>query len=154
MAIYIRGRMLFFGWNALFGRTDKVPGQFFIGTSFFYILFIPLIPLGSYIVRYEDDHYFSGFKGVRIGFNIKSVLYAWGRFIAVYAIGLMLLLFFDGYVLNAGATSWIQSNGSLGLIIIGGAALALWVMRVTSRASNERAFELAQRAGFKEQLPA
>jgi hypothetical protein len=47
-------------------------------------------------VRYEDDHYFNGFKGVRIGFNLKSVLYAYARFVAVYAIGLMLITFIDG----------------------------------------------------------
>ncbi len=88
------------GWNALFGRTDKVPGLLFVGTSFFYFCFIPLIPLGSYIVRYEDDDWFGGFKGVPIGISIKSVLFAWMRAAAVIAILFSTCKFICDYIVH------------------------------------------------------
>lgn len=65
---------------------DKVPGVCFVGTSFFYIFFIPIIPLRSYIVREGDDDWLAGFKGVPIGFNVKSILFAWIRAAAIVTI--------------------------------------------------------------------
>jgi hypothetical protein len=132
------------GWNALFGRTDKVPGLLFVGTSFFYFCFIPLIPLGSYIVRYEDDDWFGGFKGVPIGFSFKSVLYGWGRVAAVLAIAYTLFHFYFAYfsyhpgistIWGPNATHWSISPGWSGVLTIFLSLLAFWVMHVTSRAS-------------------
>lgn len=147
--------MFICGWNALFGRTDKVHGVFFVGTSFFHLFFIPLIPLGSYVVRNEDDDWFGGFKGVPIGFNIKSVIYGWGRAAAIIAILVILWRFFLIYFnyspssWQPGTTPWDFSPGWSGILGIAFSVLALWVMRVTSVASSARASELAQRVGHR-----
>jgi hypothetical protein len=148
------------GWNALFGRTDKVPGLFFVGTSFFYFCFIPLIPLGSYIVRYEDDDWFGGFKGVPIGFNVKSVLYGWLRTAAVLTIIIVTSQFIVGWwngprehleYVDGQPIKWeaLDLPGWNGIMMIAAALIALWVLRATSVASGERALELAQRAGYQ-----
>ncbi len=138
------------GWNALFGRTDKVPGLLFVGTSFFYFCFIPLIPLGSYIVRYEDDYWFGGFKGVPIGISIKSVLFAWIRAAAVVAILFSTWKFICDYVVHilywGGGFGWQDFAAmSLGLA-------ALWILRVASVASSERAMQRSQRSGVTVEL--
>ena len=153
--------MIIIGWNALFGRTDKVDGLFYVGTSFFHIFFIPLIPLGSYIVRKEDDNWLAGFKGVSIGWSIKSVLYAWARAAAVVTILVEVWKFLIGwwsgpsYVDGRGMVGDLDVPGWTGVLIIAGCLIALWVMRVTSVASPARAAELMNISGYRlEQAPA
>lgn len=137
--------MIIFGWNMLFGRTDKIPGLLFVGTSFFHIFFIPLIPLGSYIVLYQDDKWMDGFKGIRIGFSPKSILFAWLRAAAVVGILIVLSRFLDAYWLSASRmhSSWPASPGWDGIAVIAICLFVLWVLRIGSVANDQRATELA-----------
>lgn len=144
-----------FGGSGLFGRTDKVGNLLYVGTNFIHLFFIPLIPLGSYVVRREHDEW-DGFKGVRIRLSIKSILYAWARTAAIITIPVMLYRFYDAsYGVGAigrdpmYSSSWDYGPGWTGVLYIAGSLLALWLMRVTSVASNRRGIELAQMAGFQ-----
>ena len=46
--------MLIFGVR-LFGRSEIVPGVFFIATRFFHVCFIPLIPMQSFVIFQDAD---------------------------------------------------------------------------------------------------
>jgi hypothetical protein len=66
----------------MFGKVDQVPMLGHVATSFLYVQFVPIIPLGSYLVL-ED-----GQSAVSVGFSPKSVLVAWTRAaLVVLAIG-------------------------------------------------------------------
>lgn len=142
------------GWNALFGRTDKVPGLFFVGTSFFYFCFIPLIPLGSYIVRYQDDDWFGGFRGVSIGISVKSVVFAWLRAATVIFIIYIIARFIGQYVAPIFSMGWRIDLGWgfdfawQDFAAIAGGCAFLWLLSVASIASSARAAELARLAGY------
>lgn len=142
------------GWNALFGRTDKVPGLFFVGTSFFYVCFVPLIPLGTYIVRYEDDDWFGGFKGIPIGVSVKSILFAWLRAATVIVMLYVAARFVGQYVAPLVNMGWKVDLGWgidfawQDFATLAGAMAFLWLLSVASVASEERARQLAAAAGY------
>jgi len=46
--------MIVFGVR-LFGKTEIVPGVFFIATRFFHICFIPLIPMQSFVILADGE---------------------------------------------------------------------------------------------------
>jgi hypothetical protein len=72
----------------MMGKVDAVPGVGHVATRFFYLQYVPLIPLETYLVFREvggDIH------GVRIAFSPKSILTAWLRTgCVVAAIGLVI----------------------------------------------------------------
>ncbi|MGE3805363.1 MAG: hypothetical protein AB7K24_11880 [Gemmataceae bacterium] len=89
--------MLHFGTNH-YGKVDQVPGLFHVKTKFFHVHFIPLIPLGSYLLFDSNPE---NAEGIPIGWSWKSVLFAWlratllltGAFLSLIALtGLVLLL--------------------------------------------------------------
>src|SRR5262245_22763382 len=77
--------MIVFYGTQMYGKVDKVPMLGHVATSFFYLQFVPLIPLGSYLVL-ED-----GQGSIGVGFSFKSLLVAWLRTALVFgAFGLMI----------------------------------------------------------------
>ena len=60
------------------GKVDKVPNLFYVITKFAQIYWLPLIPLGSYIVL-EGSETDQGFKGVQTSLSFKSILAGWLR---------------------------------------------------------------------------
>lgn len=63
----------------LYGKVDQVPGLLHVGTQFFHVNFVPLVPMASFVVldgveRKEDDA-----PGVPIPLNGKSLFFAWLR---------------------------------------------------------------------------
>ncbi len=46
--------MFVFG-NRLFGKVDQVPGLFHVATKFFHVNFVPLFPLGSWVVLHGSE---------------------------------------------------------------------------------------------------
>jgi hypothetical protein len=64
----------------LLGRVDSVPSQYHVATLFWHFCYLPLIPLGSYLVL---EHSMRGmtmtFRGIRIPLSIKSWAIAWLR---------------------------------------------------------------------------
>jgi hypothetical protein len=73
--------MVFFG-TRLYGRTDRVPGAFFLATEFIHTMLIRLLPVGTWLVL--DPMKRGGLAeqewvGAKIGFNFKSLLVGWAR---------------------------------------------------------------------------
>lgn len=67
-----------------YGAVDKMSDGMYVVTRFFHVLWIPLIPTGSYLVTSEIE---DGIRGHRIPLSCKSILAAYMR-IVLLAIGL------------------------------------------------------------------
>ena len=63
--------MIIFGMRR-FGWVDEVPGLGTVATTFIHVMFIPLIPVETYVMTGPN-------RGIRIGFSMKSILVAWVR---------------------------------------------------------------------------
>jgi hypothetical protein len=64
----------------LFGKVDKVPGKYHVATLCWHFCYLPLIPLGSFLVLRESAKGLRNqFQGIRIPFSAKSLLIAWTR---------------------------------------------------------------------------
>jgi hypothetical protein len=63
----------------MYGKVDQVPGLLHVGTQFFHVNFIPLIPLGSYVVIEGVEVKEDQPPGVPISFNFRSLFFAWLR---------------------------------------------------------------------------
>ena len=63
--------------ESTFGKVDQVPNLFHVGTQFFHVSFVPLVPLKSDIIAGSETR--DGFRGVPIPLNWKSVSVAWVR---------------------------------------------------------------------------
>jgi hypothetical protein len=62
----------------LYGYVDRVPGLFRVATMFFHFNFVPIFPMGTYLVT-EGPTAQAGFQGLRINLNLKSVLVGYFR---------------------------------------------------------------------------
>jgi hypothetical protein len=64
-------------WGSnMYGRCDEVPGMFHVATRFGHLWYLPLIPMGSYLVYRSEGR---SFQGMPIGFHFKSFAMAWLR---------------------------------------------------------------------------
>lgn len=63
--------MIVFGTRK-FGWVDEVEGLGTVATTFFHVMFVPLIPIGSHLMLDES-------RGVSLPLSIKSILVAWVR---------------------------------------------------------------------------
>ena len=64
----------------LFGRVDRVPGRFHVATLCFHFCYLPLVPLGTYLILSQEmSGMTTHFDGVRLPFSLKSWLIAWSR---------------------------------------------------------------------------
>jgi hypothetical protein len=74
--------MIIYG-TRLFGTLDACGGSY-IGTKFFHIYWMPIIPLGSTYVHEKTDQ---GYRGLPLGLNLRSTLAAylrtWGTLAAI-----------------------------------------------------------------------
>ncbi|MGD9785842.1 MAG: hypothetical protein AB7U49_14270 [Hyphomicrobiaceae bacterium] len=132
----------------LYGKCDAVPGRFFVGTNFVHLLFIPLIPLGTYLVR-EDEYehgWLSGeWKGIPLGwFSPKSWIFAWLR--AAFVSAALLVSWhlisgaFRSFFAGADAPSfWVRVGGWPPLLTFVGSVVGLWLLQALSHASAARA---------------
>ena len=82
--------MLIFHGEQLYGKVDHVPGHFHVATRFFYVQFLPLLPLGSVIVV-EEPLSKEGWQNQATKFSLKSVLMAWFR-AALVIVGPILII--------------------------------------------------------------
>ena len=127
----------------LVGKTDVVPGMFYVTTSFGHINYLPLIPKESYVmltVPGSEGH------GVPLPTSWKSVLLAWAR-----------ILLFLPCVIATGAAGGMfidRTPGWLNAMAIAGAMwAAFWFImwsKYCNHASARRAYELAEHIGLNE----
>ena len=130
----------------LLGKTDEVPGVFYIKTKFFHIYYIPLCPVKSYLVL-EEDHRSrrnGTFRGIEIPLHGKSVWLAYLRTIAVLG---SIASFVSAMILATDPWEWKNRPGVMILIVSSffiGIALTIFLLcrKPLQYASCERATEI------------
>jgi hypothetical protein len=143
--------IVFFG-NKLYGKVDHVPGLFYVATQFFYVQFVPLVPLGSYVVMEGSEKGEGQFAGVSIGLSFKSLLMAWLR--AGLLVGGILALIF-GFIEFAEVNKGGSTGKAVGLIAAAiGCGVLFWVTYFFVRAGPLRALKLANKAGIAPEVVA
>lgn len=129
----------------LYGKTDAVKGLFYVATSFFYLQFIPLVPLGSYAVVNETAE--GGWEGASVGLSLKSLFLAWARIgIIIGALICLAIGFIALDAPNGMAVMWFVSAG--GLVVL--RVMTEYIGWCTT-ASYERAHALGEKIGLNEQ---
>ena len=132
----------------LFGRVDKVQGVFMVATQFFHIWFVPLIPIGSYII-FAGSEDGQGFRGVKMTLDAKSVLAAYVRaFLVIAGIVQFLRGIYTIYQHYKGYYEPPTLASGLYLIMLSVIFFTAYALsRKLLRASYKRALELAITAG-------
>jgi hypothetical protein len=59
------------------GKVDEVPGLFHVTTRFVHLYYVPLIPVGSFLLQPADERH--GRPGEPLGLNAKSIAFAYLR---------------------------------------------------------------------------
>ena len=68
--------MLIVSGQKMYGRVDEVPRLFHVQTRFGHLWYLPLIPMGSYLMIYDKG---KPAGGIPLGFHFKSFAMAWLR---------------------------------------------------------------------------
>jgi hypothetical protein len=132
----------------LYGKTDEVPGLFYVRTRFFHVYYVPLIPLQTFVVLAgsETDR---GFKGKPVSMSFKSVLFGWLRGACVVgAIGGLIAA-----VVNACQLAGPEAEDALvwlifSAVLAAGCGFGNWLSTRLQRASYERALQLGEELGI------
>ena len=135
--------MFIFGTRA-FGRTCHVKGVCHVVTKFFHINFVPLVPVGSYVVI--GDKTFRA-PAVKVPLQWKSLGVAWLRFLCFG------LTVFGLIGVIAISTEQPVKVGPLGLAIFTtllglGLVVLTYTLPPITRTSYQRAVDLAMQAKF------
>jgi hypothetical protein len=135
---------LHFG-TKLMGKVDEVPRMGYVSTQFFHVNYLPIIPTGTYFVLEEKG---DNFRGVTLPLSFKSILVAWLR--AILFLGFIAAVIF---AIIAAAEQKTEQ-----MIVLSAAAVfavaAFWgtyYIPLISRASYQRAMDLAERIGLNEE---
>jgi hypothetical protein len=125
--------VIIFG-SRLYGKVDVVPGLFHVETKFGHLWYIPLIPLGTYLILNKQA---GQWHGVSIPFSFKSLLFAWLRAGLVAAMITGIFVTIATFEVNA----WVVP---LILTVCAAAIFALLTFhRGSTHASYERSCQLA-----------
>lgn len=131
--------------SGLYGDVDAIPGIGNVATNFGHLYYLPLIPTGSHFILEQTS---DGWRGVPIGWSMKSILMAWLR------LGLGFLALISGVVAATELMDHKQGSG-IGLSIACVAFIAMFIatkrMKFFTVASYERAKQLADQIGLTEQ---
>lgn len=121
-----------------YGKSDQVPGFFWVVTEFFSISLIPVIPINSFLI-YERTG-----SGVPVGLIWKSVLLAWfraGCYTGTVALGIVSMVGLADLNGNFEG-AWLATFAvPLPLALI-------WLSYPFSRAGPLRAIRLAAKVGI------
>jgi hypothetical protein len=135
--------MIVFG-SRLYGRTDEVPGVFFVATEFFQLYYVPLLPLHTYVVLEETG---TSWRGVALRyFSRKSILLAWLR------IACMVTAITSAVLLLITDQAWekITAGG-----LLAGCLSAIYILswsRLFRYANLARAMRVARQVGLESTL--
>ena len=130
------------------GKVDEVPGgMFHVVTRFGHVYYVPMIPLGSFIVLEKMSD--GSFNGAPIPLSFKSILAGWIRGGSIVAmIGAVVGTVIMTLDKTAPPLGWV-----LPVLIGVVAAVALFLsykLKIFTEASYERARELATYVGMNE----
>lgn len=146
--------MLIMG-KRFFGRVDRVPGLFYVATSFVHLFWFPLVPLGTSLVLERSERAGTGGSTVytvqKIGLSFKSLLLAYLRAIAFFTI----LIYIAGPILKLsgvlqGLTEPALSLDYIGprIAVLGAASVFLWLSYRFTAPSTSRAVSLGEKLGY------
>jgi len=124
------------------GKVDAVPQVGHVATRFFHLYYVPLIPVGTFLVTDEREDEFSGLP---LPWSFKSILVGWLRTAGFLAFVPAIFL------LVTGVTRSDAARVGAGVLIILLAAAVLWFcykLKSITTASYERAIDLASRLGL------
>jgi hypothetical protein len=130
--------MIVFWGTQLYGKVDKVPMLGHVATQFFYLQFVPLVPMASYLVLENGQGH------IPVSFSFKSMLVAWLRTACVLgAIGLSIAgaIAVSDQHLGGGILCWVAAVGCATAMI------ASYYLPIVGSASYERAMALADQVG-------
>jgi hypothetical protein len=125
----------------LYGRVSQVDDQIHVATRFFYIQYIPLIPLQSFIVINHTEAN-GEFQGLAIPMSIKSVFATYLR--TSLLIGSLVFLFRAFMMLTGEEQASTDLLGLLNLTVGGLLALSVWVSYQLMRANEQESKKLFQ----------
>ena len=137
--------MIFIWGTNRYGRTDEVPALFHVTTRFGHLWYVPLIPLGSFLLIEGNTDAEGNPRGIEIPFSFKSFLLGWLR--AGTLLG-AIILGIAGFAAGKAGPSW-------NVLVIAAASLIAFFWLTYSKtcrhASYSRAVELAKLLGMNEQ---
>lgn len=124
------------------GKVDAVPRIGHVATRFFHLYWIPLIPVGTFLVTAEKDDDFTGFP---LPLNAKSIVVGYLRTIGWVGLA--------AAVVAAFMAVGEKQHQLAGLAVAGGAIaaallLALYRLAIFTHATYERAIELGRHVGL------
>ena len=126
----------------MMGKVDAVPGVGHVATKFFYLQYVPLIPVETYLVFREVGEQI---YGVQIPFSPKSILVAWFRTGCVIAALVMLIV---GLIAFSDRHPGRAIACILGAAMLVGAFIYSYYFGPICRAGYDRAMQLAQKANL------
>lgn len=140
--------MMIISGQGNYGKVDVVPGFCYVATRFFHLYYVPLIPLGSYVIKAgtEDG---DRFEGVKTTFSFRSVLAAWVRTVLVLSllagVGTGIVMGFEHLEKPAGVKpSALIVPWALAVC----SCVAYWITVRSARAGYGRAVAMAAEMGF------
>ena len=122
-----------------------MPSLFHVTTRFGHLWYLPLIPLGSFLLIEGNTDAEGNPRGIEIPFSFKSFLLGWLR--AGTLIG-AIILGITGLVAGRGGPAWNVLMIAAGFLIT---FLWLTYSKTCRHASYSRAVELAKLLGMNEQ---
>jgi hypothetical protein len=138
---------MYITWGSrLYGKVDEVKGLFYVKTKFGHCQFIPFIPIKSFIILTESG---GKFQGVPIGLNTKSWMVTWGRtalFGALIPVSIFCMAMW-GEVGNGGSVM-LAILATVGMALVVGGLLVLFLHKRVRYASYPRAVQLAEKVGL------
>jgi len=130
--------------SRLFGKVDAVPGLGHVATKFGHLNYLPLIPLEGWLVMSEGGE---GWRGLSIPLSGKSVLVAWARAAFVLVGGFAAL---GGVIAATGDEAQAATAPLVTAALCIAGMIGSYRWRWLTRASPERALQIAQQAGLDE----
>lgn len=129
--------------SRLYGKVDVVPGFFHVETKFGHLWYIPLIPVGSYLILNKSG---DGWNGVQIPLNFKSICFAWLR--AASLVGGVVASIIALATAKEGVEHWLTpAMVGVGSLI----TFALFTMhKGFTHASYDRAHQLGELVGISD----
>ncbi len=135
--------MILIWGQKLYGKCERVPGEFYVATKFFHLWYIPLIPLGSWVVL-EGSEVDDGWSGTSTPLSWRSVLMGYARAAFVLmAIGGVIGTFLS-WSHGPAAFAPPLGAGVVGLALFG-------ATKIFDKAGRESTLERARDLGLSEQ---
>lgn len=140
--------MIYVWGSRLYGKVDNVKGLFHVATKFGHFDYIPLIPMGSWVITEQTGN---GWRGVRIPVSLKSI-----------GVGLLRALSVPGLAVGAGmmVAAFDARKPSVEALVAASAVIAISLFFLVGcryvpglgKATPRRAEELGRLVGLPQEV--